>query len=391
MYTIAFPIHICPVGPTVFCLPAGLARDIIAQLRYEKDLHIMCPVATSPNSVSSPYYLDAADYPGLRVTLLPYNGRLNYCTRLFKILRILKRAAETSSVWHTGCSTKLFDLTSASYYIGRFFAHRIRVVCLDSDPASMMGNSGPLQQWKAPIIRARYRKWVRQVDAAIFVGQGTENSYGRFCRKFVTTSAVWLNEGDLADADSTVRKFDQLEGDIIRMALPSRLYGWKGCDDVLEALKIVNARLPAWHLDIIGDGPMKAELQRQAKEFGDRVSFLGEISYGDPFFAKLQSYHIVLAPTRGLEEARIAYDAAASGCVLLHSGTTTLNKAMRDVPVRWQFEPGSVQGIAHALLDMFELKALWKSAALRGIDAMRGRTIQEMHKARALFLRSLAV
>ena len=136
---------------------------------------------------------------------------------------------------------------------------------------------------------------------------------------------------------------------------------------------------------------MKAELQRQAKEFGDRVSFLGEISYGDPFFAKLQSYHIVLAPTRGLEEARIAYDAAASGCVLLHSGTTTLNKAMRDVPVRWQFEPGSVQGIAHALLDMFELKALWKSAALRGIDAMRGRTIQEMHKARALFLRSLAV
>lgn len=389
MYSISFPIHIYQVSPSVYCLPAGLARDILAQLHYEDALNIICPVAASLETVQSPYYLNLKDHPGLTVTLLPYTGNREYYLAFPQILRILMRAAGASSVWHTGCSTQLLDLTTASFYIGRFFAPRLRVLCLDSDPASMMENSGTWKRWKAPIIRARYRKWAREVDATIFVGSGAENTYGRFSRKSVTTGAVWLNEGDLADEDSTMRKFDLAEGDVIRISLPTRLHEWKGVDDVLAALKNVRDSLPAWHLDIIGEGPLKAELQRQAKLLGENVSFLGEIDYGEPFFSKLKTYHIVIVPTRGIEEARIAYDAVASGCVLLHSGTPTLKKAMQEVPTRWQFEPGNVQSLASALLTIFEQKKVWKTAALQGLGAMRGRTIEEMHKVRSSFLHPL--
>jgi glycosyltransferase involved in cell wall biosynthesis len=389
MYSISFPINVYRTGRSSFCLPAGLARDIIAQLSCEESLNIICPVASSFESVPSPYHLDLKDHPGLTVTLLPHSGNRSFWRYLWQILLVLKRSAETSTIWHTGCSTSLFDLTTASFFVGRFFAPGMRVVCLDSDPASMLASSGLLKRWKAPIIRARYRKWVQEVDATIFVGSGAEDTYSSFCRHFVTTGAVWLNEGDLVDSRSTAAKFDQPENDTVRISLPTRLNEWKGVDDVLAALEIVRDRLPPWHLDIIGEGPMKRELQRQAKPFKGNVTFLGAIDYGEPFFSKLRTYHMVLVPTRGLEEARIVYDAAASGCVLLHSSTPTLVNAMRDVAIRWQFEPGNIAGLSNALLAIFEQRQIWKAAALQGVDAMRGKTIQEMHHKRSTFLRSM--
>jgi glycosyltransferase involved in cell wall biosynthesis len=283
----------------------------------------------------------------------------------------------------------LFDLTVLSFLIGRWCAPGLRVLCLDSDPASMMANGARSTRWKAPLIRARYRRWAREADATIFVGTGTAATYGPYSRRSVTTAAVWLNEGDLADDATVAAKFDQSDNEAVRLALPTRLHEWKGVDDVLAALIAVGDRLPAWHLDILGEGPMKAALIEQARPLGDRVSFVGEIPYGEAFFARLRSYHVVMVPTRGLEEARIAYDAAASGCVLVHSATPTLDQALRDVATRWRFEPGDVDGLVGALEHLFAERRTWRAAALQGLQAMRGRTIEDMHKMRAAFLRPL--
>jgi glycosyltransferase involved in cell wall biosynthesis len=386
MYSISFPIHVHQAGPASFCMPAGLARDILAHLRYEPALNIICPVAPSRADVPSPVDLNLADHPGLTVTLLPYSGRRSYYLGIIKIVRILARAAGAASVWHTGCSTRLFDLTTLSFLVGRWRARKLRVLCLDSDPASMLANSAPWKRWMAPLVRARYRRWAGEADATVFVGSGTAATYGPYCRRSVTTAAVWLNEGDLASADLTAAKFDQPAGDVVRLAVPTRLQQWKGVDDVLAALSAARDRLPAWHLDVIGDGPMKAALIEQARPLGDRVSFLGEIPYGEPFFARLRSYHVVMVPTRGLEEARIAYDAAASGCVLLHSATPTLEQAMRDVATRWRFQPGNVEDLVGTLETLFARRGTWRAAALQGLEAMRGRTIEDMHKMRSSFL-----
>jgi len=386
MYSISFPIHVHQTGPASYCLPAGLARDVLAQLRYEPALNIICPVAASRDRVPSPVDLNLADYPGLTITLLPYDGRRSYYLGIIKIVRKLAEAARASSVWHTGCSTRLFDLTTISFLVGRWCAPKLRVLCLDSDPASMMANSGWSSRWKAPLIRARYRRRAREADATIFVGTGTAATYGPYCRRSITTAAVWLNEGDLATAEATAAKFDPSDATVVRLAVPTRLNEWKGVDDVLAALIAVGDRLPDWHLDVIGEGPMKAALVGQARSLGERVSFLGEIAYGEPFFTRLRSYHVVMVPTRGLEEARIGYDAAASGCVLVHSATPTLEQALRDVATRWRFEPGNVDNLVATLEQLFAERRSWRAAALQGLQAMRGRTIEDMHKMRATFL-----
>lgn len=388
MYSISFPIHVHQTGPRSFRMPVGLARDVLAQLRHEPVLNIICPMAVSPDDVAGPFDLDLADHPGLTVTLLPYQGRRSYYLGIIKIVRRLAQAARQSSVWHTGCSTRLFDLTSVSFLVGRWCAPGLRVLCLDSDPASMMAQGNWFTRWKAPLIRARYRRWAREADATIFVGSGTAASYGADSRRAITTAAVWLHDDDLATAAATAAKFDRPDA-VVRLALPTRLHAWKGVDDVLAALIAIGDGLPAWHLDVIGDGPMKPALVAQAKPLGGRVSFVGEITYGEPFFARLRSYHAVLVPTRGLEEARIAYDAVASGCVVLHSATSTLERALQDVATRWRFAPGDVAGLERALAELFGARGGWRGAALQGLQAMAGRTIEDMHRARAAFLAPL--
>ena len=49
---------------------------------------------------------------------------------------------------------------------------------------------------------------------------------------------------------------------------------------------------------------------------------------GEPFFSLLRQYHLALVPTQGTEEPRVAFDALASGCVLVHSNTPTLSAAL---------------------------------------------------------------
>src|SRR6266851_2730670 len=112
MYTISFPIHIYQASQTKFFIPVGLARDILAQLTFERSLTIICPNAATLESVASPFCIETYNYPNLNIILLPYIGRRGFLFNFAEIVRLLRNAAKSSSVWHTGCSTKLFDLTS---------------------------------------------------------------------------------------------------------------------------------------------------------------------------------------------------------------------------------------------------------------------------------------
>ena len=91
----------------------------------------------------------------------------------------------------------------------------------------------------------------------------------------------------------------------------------------------------------------------------------------------------MIAPTRAQEETRIVYYAAASGCALLHSATTTLDAALAQLEHRWRFLPGNVGDLARSLGTAFDQRAAWQDAGLEGFRFMHGRTMDEMHAIRA--------
>ena len=216
----------------------------------------------------------------------------------------------------------------------------------------------------------------------ILGGQGVAEVYEQYTRNHIVTEAVWLLEGDLAEEESTLVKYAS-EGPL-RIALPSRLTPWKGVDDAIEAMALLSDRLGAYQLDIIGEGEEKPSLMKRVEKhgLGDRVRFLGLVPYGEPFFRLLRGYHVVVVPTRGLEDARIVYDAAASGCVLVHANTKTILHSTRELGAKWGFEPGNSGSLASALTEAFTYRDTWGKAAVEGIHLMRGKTIEKMHRER---------
>jgi hypothetical protein len=132
----------------------------------------------------------------------------------------------------------------------------------------------------------------------------------------------------------------------------------------------------------MGDGEEKPRLVELAARV-PQIRFITPVPYGSEFFRALRTYHVVVAPTRGEEETRIVYDALASGCVLLHSSTVTLEAALSPLPCRGKFVPADVMDFTRAIQSFFQRQKDWGDAALAGLSWIAGRTIDEMHGVRA--------
>lgn len=71
-------------------------------------------------------------------------------------------------------------------------------------------------------------------------------------------------------------------GEPLRVVFMGRLVDWKAVDLLLEAMRDLVARTPA-RLTIVGDGPMRPQLEAQAAELGlsDKIDFIGWLSQPD--------------------------------------------------------------------------------------------------------------
>jgi glycosyltransferase involved in cell wall biosynthesis len=386
MYTITFPIPVFSANEKHVSIPTGLARDILTQLKYEPELRLICMRAVDIKNITDPYDIALEEYPGLSFRILPWSGGLRSWLLQYGAIRAtLIEEARNASVWHTTCSCNLWDLTTLSYEVGHRYAKGMQVFCLDSDPAAMLEKSGGWSALKAGLVRSRLNRRVAEADATIFVGSGVEQRYGYLARRSVLTKAVWLQDGDVANEEQVKRKFQQSSSEPIRIVVPTRLEAWKGVDDAIQALTALGDQIPPWTLDVMGEGSQKERLVSLARNHAQQIRFLTPVPYGSQFFEQLRSYHIVLVPTRGSEEARIVYDAAASGCVLIHSRTATLEAALRGLEPRWSFEPGNLSSLSSTIMSALAERSRWMGAGLAGIALMQGQTIDEMHRLRAEF------
>lgn len=390
MYKITFPIPILPVDEKHVAIPTGLARDILTQLKYQPKLRLICPQVPDGTIMQDSYTICLDDYPGLSFRLLPWSGGVrSWPLHYFDVRAVLIEEARDASVWHTVCGPYLWDVSTLSYEVGRLYTKGIRVFCLDSDPASLLKTSGGWLALRSGLVDAQIKQRVADADATLFLGVGVQKRYGHLARRSIANQAVWLQKEDVATEEDVKRKFQGASDEPIRMILPVRLEAWKGADDVIQALINLGDQLPPYQLDIMGVGPYKEQLVNLARNHTDKIRFVDPVPYGPIFFERLRSYHIVFVPTRGLEEQRVAYDAAASGCVLLHSRTVTLETSLRDLQPRWSFEPANVSSLSSAIQSAIAERGRWTQAGLAGIGFMRGRTIDEMHRSRAEFIRSV--
>lgn len=87
--------------------------------------------------------------------------------------------------------------------------------------------------------------------------------------------------------------------DGIRIVSVARLVDKKGIDRAVRAMKVIATRVPSAHLEVIGDGPLRTQLERLATDAGvaDKVDFLGGLPH-EEVLVRMRSASAAVLPCR---------------------------------------------------------------------------------------------
>ena len=147
----------------------------------------------------------------------------------------------------------------------------------------------------------------------------------------------------LATSDS-----ERVPGRVVTIA---RLVPEKGIAQLLESLKVLRRRRSDAHLVVVGDGPLRADLERQARQLGleDAVEFKGKLATG-ALGVELARAMVMAIPSIWAEALPlVCQDAFAAGTPIVASDLGGLPEAVRPGFNGYLANPRSATDFAAAL------------------------------------------
>jgi glycosyltransferase involved in cell wall biosynthesis len=153
-----------------------------------------------------------------------------------------------------------------------------------------------------------------------------------------------------------------------RIAAVGRLIPIKGLDTLLAAV----ADVPEAHVEIAGDGPLRATLQAdiEARELGSRVRLLGRVAPAGPVMERAA---VVVIPSLGEGFGMVALEAMERGRAVIASSVGGLPEIVVEGETGLLVPPGDPAALAGAiralLADPERIVAMGKAGRRRALDA----------------------
>lgn len=262
------------------------------------------------------------------------------------------RRAEAQTLWRVATSANLRVLAPFGYRGRlRFLAlviariRRIQVVTRsDSNPAGL-ANDRPLKvKARAFALRVAFppstRVWI--------VGEAN----GRFWRHYVrrlNTVSIPYSTPKLPASTGTAPRMRTSDPKAMRLLFVGRLVEVKSVDLLVRAFRrLVGPEYQAWSLDIVGDGPLLADLKAQSA--GDsRIRFCGARPYDklDEFYL---ASDVLILPSVQEAWGLVVNEALAFGLWAIVSDRVGAKELLVDTTVGAVFEAGDVDALQRALM-----------------------------------------
>lgn len=133
-----------------------------------------------------------------------------------------------------------------------------------------------------------------------------------------------------------------------RIVFVGRLMPQKRCRDLIRACALLDKEKIDWHLDIIGDGPLRSELENQVYklELGPRVNFTG---YQDDVRGFLQQMDILVLPSEKEGMSNVILEAMSLGLPVLASDVGSARNQLGDMGQEFLFGPGDINSMAEKI------------------------------------------
>jgi glycosyltransferase involved in cell wall biosynthesis len=152
-----------------------------------------------------------------------------------------------------------------------------------------------LKRWM--VAGARFDPLVRLTARKASVGFATTRESQRYMQSLGCKKVHLLGESAMSDDDlQYLSDLKPAEGSPIRFISMGRLLGWKGFQYGIQAF--ANANIPKSEYWVVGDGPMRSNLEELAKKLGveNQIHFFGRVDRGKAL-ELLSQCHVLLHPS----------------------------------------------------------------------------------------------
>jgi glycosyltransferase involved in cell wall biosynthesis len=178
---------------------------------------------------------------------------------------------------------------------------RIPVVLEVTGPIAEEARLYGVSEKKVAVLRSLIGRAMRAADGVVAVTDGIK-------RQLVSEYGVAGDVVHVVGNGANTEAFGPHAGDEARFSLGleakgpivgfvGNLHRWQGTETLIEAVPAILGSVPRAEIHVVGDGVMRASLERSAAELGvgDRVHFHGQISYRDvPAF--IAACDVLVAP-----------------------------------------------------------------------------------------------
>lgn len=215
-------------------------------------------------------YVDELRKAGVDVTHIPKRGRIDL-PFFMKLCRFIRRND--------------FDIIHAFSFSGELWGWLANSL---AGSARFVSTVHSVYEWYSP-LQWVIKRWVTLGSAAVVANSQAGADYAAFragirrSRIDVVQNGVMLPAPDGAGAAAAAPEDDET-----RLLFVGRLVEHKNLGCLLRAFEIVAGQAPATRLDIIGDGPLRKELETQSRQLGidGNVHFHGERNDVAAFLAR---------------------------------------------------------------------------------------------------------
>lgn len=220
--------------------------------------------------------------------------------------------------------------------------------------------------------------WYDRYDHVVCVSQTVKRSFQKMVSSS-TDASVLYNVNDEADILHKAKALSAEKTEKITFLAVGRLSHEKGNDRLLDACKLLKDEGFDFCLWLVGEGPERENLMRQASALGldEQVSFLGFQTNPYPY---MQSTDVIVTPSRYEGFSTVVTEALILGKPVVTTPCSGMDELLGDSEFGLITED-SVGGIYNGMKQMLENPALRadyaKKAAIRGRDFSKEKLVQQ--------------
>jgi len=372
-------------------------KDLEQHLRYIEDFHICCPVVLrdSPDDGKEEIRGIPTDHV---IPLRPDGGWWSVLRNIVPNFLQVVSALKSTQIVHSDGAGWAFPLSFYLLALRPFIRFRW-IVNIESSFWMKQANKRPtLRQWVSHHIHTiLLGACLRLADGRIFTHDYYRRYFGLSNERTLISPAVWLDDDVILSEAAQLERLASLPEDEIRFFFPARLIADKGCEVILAAIERTEVLLQGGAfavehrilIDISGEGPL-AETCRSFANLHQGViivRFLEPVTYGQPWFERLRSYHAILLANRTEEQPRVVFDAFSQGVAVITSRTLGVLDIVRENENALVFEIDDADGLARQMMTFVLDKSTRQRLLLATLAAVRGHSHEAMHRTREQFLK----